>query len=243
MVSASDMGGLPVGQRGRSGRGRRRRAWRRAPRSARARRRPGRARRARSRTCAAPPSLGTPSVSRAGSASTRPVPDASRPAPRTPRRRRSTRSSRCSATRRLSSAGGALGDDPAAVDDGDPVGQAVGLLEVLRGEEDRHAVAPTSSVDDLPHRLAAARVEPGGRLVEEDHRRVADEARGEVEPAAHAAGVGGDAPAARRPSGRSARAARPRAPAPPRAAGRQAAHHPQVLGAGLQLVDAPRTGR
>ena len=33
----------------------------------------------------------------------------------------------------------ALGDQPAVVDDADPVGQLVGLLEVLRGEEDRHA--------------------------------------------------------------------------------------------------------
>ena len=45
--------------------------------------------------------------------------------------------------------------------------------------------------DDLPHRAAAARVEAGGRLVEEDDPRVADERHREVEPAAHAAGVGG----------------------------------------------------
>ena len=34
---------------------------------------------------------------------------------------------------------GALGDDPAVVEDGDPVGELVGLVEVLRGEEDRDA--------------------------------------------------------------------------------------------------------
>ena len=34
-----------------------------------------------------------------------------------------------------------------------------------------------------------ARVEAGGRLVEEDHRRVGDQAGGEVEPPPHAAGV------------------------------------------------------
>ena len=34
----------------------------------------------------------------------------------------------------------ALGDEPAVVEHGDPVGQLVGLLEVLRGEEDRDAV-------------------------------------------------------------------------------------------------------
>ena len=37
---------------------------------------------------------------------------------------------------------------------------------------------------------AAARVEAGGRLVEEDDPRVADQGHREVEPAAHAAGVG-----------------------------------------------------
>ena len=43
---------------------------------------------------------------------------------------------------------------------------------------------------DAPHVLALGRVQAGRRLVEEDHRRAADEAGGEVEPAAHAAGVG-----------------------------------------------------
>ena len=38
-------------------------------------------------------------------------------------------------------------------------------------------------------RLPARRVEAGGRLVEEQHRRAGDEAGGEIEPAAHAARV------------------------------------------------------
>ncbi len=42
---------------------------------------------------------------------------------------------------------------------------------------------------------AAARVEAGGRLVEEQHRRAGDERGGEVEPAAHAARVGPHEPA------------------------------------------------
>ena len=46
--------------------------------------------------------------------------------------------------------------------------------------------------DDLPHRAAAARVQAGGRLVEEDDPRVADQRHREVEPALHAAGVGRD---------------------------------------------------
>ena len=42
----------------------------------------------------------------------------------------------------------------------------------------------------LPQLDAAARVEAGGRLVEEQHRRRGDQADREVEPPAHAAGVG-----------------------------------------------------
>ena len=45
----------------------------------------------------------------------------------------------------------------------------------------------------ISHMLdAAGRVEPGGGLVEEQHAGPADQADGQVEPAAHAAGVGAD---------------------------------------------------
>ena len=76
------------------------------------------------------------------------------------------------------------------VDDDDVVGQQVGLLEVLRREQ--HAWHPTTDqvADDAPHLLAAADVEPRGRLVEDQHRRRGDQGAGEVEAAAHAAGVG-----------------------------------------------------
>jgi hypothetical protein len=50
------------------------------------------------------------------------------------------------------------------------VGELVCLLEVLGGEEDRHPVGEKLA-DDLPQVAAAARVEPGGRLVEEDQPR------------------------------------------------------------------------
>jgi hypothetical protein len=50
---------------------------------------------------------------------------------------------------------GALGDHPAVVQQGDPVGQLVGLLQVLGGEEDRDP-AGDQVADDLPHA-------PGGR--------------------------------------------------------------------------------
>ena len=41
---------------------------------------------------------------------------------------------------RLELGGGALGDHPAVVDDHDPVGQLVGLVEVLGGEQQGHPV-------------------------------------------------------------------------------------------------------
>ena len=94
---------------------------------------------------------------------------------------------------RLQLVGGAAGDDPAVVDDGDAVGQLVGLFQVLGGEQEGRALAHPVA-DDLPHAEPAARVEPGRRLVEEEQARPADQGAGEVEAAAHAAGVGLDDP-------------------------------------------------
>ena len=54
--------------------------------------------------------------------------------------------------------GGALGDDPAVVDHHDGVGQQVGLLQVLRGEQQRGATRD-QPVDHVPHVDPAARVQ------------------------------------------------------------------------------------
>ena len=70
--------------------------------------------------------------------------------------------------------GRALGDDLAVVDDPDAVGEHVGLLEVLRGEKDRHAVAGEPA-HLVPQRGAALWVEAGGRLVEEQQPRTVHE--------------------------------------------------------------------
>ena len=133
--------------------------------------------------------------------------------------------------------GRALGRDPAVVQQRDPVGELVGLLQVLGGEEDRDA-AGHQVADDLPHGAPAARVQPGGRLVQEDQPRVA-------RPASWP-GRGGAAcrrsrwtPACGAASARSNRSSSSaaRSPAPGAAQVVQVRHQPQVLLAGEQLVD------
>ena len=137
--------------------------------------------------------------SAAGSAS-RWTASSSRASTRSASSRWSGSSSRtCSApepTDALSCAGRALGDHLAVVDHGDPVGELVGLVEVLRAEQDRRALGDERA-DDVPDLVARARVEPGRRLVEEHQLRRHDDARGDVEPAAHAARVVLDEPAGR----------------------------------------------
>ena len=83
-----------------------------------------------------------------------------------------------------------VGDDVAVVDDPDPVGKDIGLLQVLRGQEDRDAVLPREPRHLRPERVAALRVEAGRRLVEEEDAGPVHEGKGEVEPALHPAGVG-----------------------------------------------------
>ncbi len=84
---------------------------------------------------------------------------------------------------------GALGDDLARVDDPDPVGERVRLLEVLGGEEDGHALVARKPRDLVPERRSALDVQPGGRLVEEQQPGLVDQRQREVESAAHAARV------------------------------------------------------
>ena len=85
--------------------------------------------------------------------------------------------------------GGAFGDDYPVVDDREPVGQRVGLLEVVRGQEDRRA-ARAQEADLVPHPRPCLRVETGRGLVEEQDRRLVDDAEPDVEPALHPARVG-----------------------------------------------------
>ena len=151
-------------------------------------------RRTTSTSCAAPPSAAI--VSRRVCRSTAPVPSGEQ------RDARSSASRSCDdldplpADLRLQLVRRSARDDPAVVDDRDLVGELVGLLEVLRRQQERRAFAHLGA-DHVPHREPAARIEPGRRLVEEEQPRLADQGAREVEPAAHPAGVG-----LRDPSGR-----------------------------------------
>jgi hypothetical protein len=84
---------------------------------------------------------------------------------------------------------GVVRDHPATVDDGDLVGQGVGLLEVLGGQQHRGTVGDQAP-DHIPHVFALGRVQPGRRLVQEDHPGAAHQAGREIEPPPHATGVG-----------------------------------------------------
>jgi hypothetical protein len=90
--------------------------------------------------------------------------------------------------------------------------------------------------DDLPHGAPAARVQAGGGLVEEYQPRIADQRHGQVEPASHPPGIGGQ-----RLSRRVSQVEvfqQLGHPLPPRGAGQvtQVCHQPQVLLAGEQIV-------
>src|SRR5436190_18971526 len=69
----------------------------------------------------------------------------------------------------------AVRHDLALVDDADVI-RLLGLLEVVRRQEDRRAALPADRREVLPERPPARDVETRGRLVEEQHLRAMDEA-------------------------------------------------------------------
>src|SRR5688572_5045198 len=93
-----------------------------------------------------------------------------------------------SADLRLELVGRTAGDDLSVVHHDDLVGELIRLFEVLRGEEKRGALAHETA-DDVPHAETTARVEPRCGFVEEQDLWPAAERAGEIEPAAHPAGV------------------------------------------------------
>ena len=91
-----------------------------------------------------------------------------------------------------SSSVAALGDDPAVAQDRHPVGEVLGLVHVVGGEEDGLAER-LQPLDHVPGVAAGGRVEAGGRLVEEDQVGVADDPDRDVGAAFLPAGEGADA--------------------------------------------------
>src|SRR3954452_4831068 len=79
-----------------------------------------------------------------------------------------------------------LGDEPPLLDDRDAVAERLGLVEVVRREQDGLAEV-LQRAHDVPRRAASGGVEAGRRLVEEDQLGVADEGEREVEAAELAA--------------------------------------------------------
>ena len=57
-----------------------------------------------------------------------------------------------------------------------------GLVEVVRGQQHGGAVG-AERLDEVPRLAAGGRVEPGGRLVEEEHFGTTDDPEREVDPA------------------------------------------------------------
>ena len=78
-------------------------------------------------------------------------------------------------------------DEPPVRQDGDPVGEAFGLGEIMGGDEDRGALLPQAREHRM-NRGARVQVHSLGRLVEEDEARPRHQARGDIGPALVAAG-------------------------------------------------------
>ena len=77
------------------------------------------------------------------------------------------------------------------IDDADAVGERLRLVEVVRREHDRRAVA-VESADEVPELPSRDRIESGRRLVEEEDLRATDEPQSDVEAAALPTGEAGD---------------------------------------------------
>ena len=79
-----------------------------------------------------------------------------------------------------------LGDDLPLVHDDEAVAELLGLLHVVRRQEQCHALA-LEPVEPVPDDVARLRVQPGRRLVQQKHLRVVDERPGDRQPALHPA--------------------------------------------------------
>jgi hypothetical protein len=110
------------------------------------------------------------------------------------------------------------------------------LAAVLTGREEHALRLREHDQEGRPDVVPLGRVEPGGRLVQEDHRWSGDQARGQVEPPPHPAGVRLGQPARRVAQVETLQQLRgPPACLGPRQVDQPADQH-QVLGAGQVVV-------
>src|SRR4029450_5900633 len=86
--------------------------------------------------------------------------------------------------------GGLEAEQLAVVEDPDAVGEGLGLGQVVRTEQDRRVVFGAHLADELLHLLLRARVEPGGRLVQQQQDRRGQQRAGQRDLLLHAAGEG-----------------------------------------------------
>ncbi len=84
---------------------------------------------------------------------------------------------------------GARGHHAAVVEQDDVIGQVVGFVEVLSGQQQGHPIAH-ELLEEVPELDAAGRIQTGGGLVEEQHRWRGHQRGGQVEAAAHSSGEG-----------------------------------------------------
>ena len=124
------------------------------------------------------------------------------------------RSSTCTASPRsspLSASGVPVDDDRALVHDGQPVGEPVGLLQVVRGEQDRQPPRVASRPISCHSAARACGSRPVVGSSRNSTARPVHQPERDVEPALHAAGVRADRPPGDLGQARTGRAARRRA--------------------------------
>src|SRR3954451_19166966 len=65
-------------------------------------------------------------------------------------------------------------DDAAAVDDGNPIAQALRFFHQMRGEKDRFSARPNAA-DQIPDSAPRLRIEPRRQLIEKHQLRIVDQ--------------------------------------------------------------------
>src|SRR6185437_5825618 len=83
---------------------------------------------------------------------------------------------------------------PAALQRHHVVTDSLDLPQQVRGDHDGDAELPADPGDQVEHRPPAARVEAGGRLVEQQQPRVTDQRLGQLDPLLHPGRIGADQP-------------------------------------------------